>query len=145
MSENASTITPEPSSGGTSKKSLMPLVIFLLLVVVILLGGVGFLLLSGGNSLISLPGSLGGSSGVDQDDFVLNMNKLVLSPKDMTAKYNIVPGGNMHMSNSQLSNDLGAALGKPLIVSTKRVDGWDLAMERVNPDDFTPEYIRNRV
>ena len=145
MSENATTMAPEPSSGGKSKKSLMPLVIFLLFVVIILLGGVAFLLLSGGNSLISLPGNLIGSSGVDQETFILRMNKLVLSPEDMTARYNVVPGGNLHMSNSQLSNNMGAAFGKPFIVSTGRVDGWDLAMERVNPDDFTPEYVRSRV
>ncbi|MBN2044497.1 MAG: hypothetical protein JW757_05710 [Anaerolineales bacterium] len=145
MSENATTLAPEPASGGTSKKSLLPLVIFLLFVVIILIGGVGFLLLSGGNSLLSLPGNLVGSSGIDQDTFVLNMNKLVLAPEDMTARYTITPGGNLHMNNSQLSNNMGAAFGKPFIVNTGRIDGWDLAMERVNPDDFTPEYVRSRV
>jgi len=133
----------ETSSKGSGRKSLVPLIIFLLFVIILLVGGVGYLLLSGGNLPISLP-SLG-SSEVNQDTFIVKMNSLVISPGDMESKYTIIPGGNLHMSNSQLSNNMGAAFGKPFILNTGRVDGWDMTMERVNPDDFTPEYLRNRV
>lgn len=124
-------------------KSLLPLIIILLVVVLLLAGGIGYLLLSGGNLGISLPDAGGGV--VDQNAFVVSMNSLVITQADMDAKYNIIPGGNLHMSNSQFNNNVGAAYGKPFIQNTGRVDGWDLTMERVNPDDYTPEFVRSRV
>jgi hypothetical protein len=145
MTQNATTHPNAPSSDGKGRKSLVPLIVFLLFVIILLISGVAFLLLSGGDSPLSLAGNLIGSSGFDQDTFIVKMNKLVLTPDDMKDRYTIVPGGNLHMSNSQLSNNMGAAFGKPFILNTGRVDGWDLSMERINPDDFTPEFVRSRV
>jgi hypothetical protein len=135
MSQN---VQPVPKSGS---KNL--LIVLLVVIVLAIVGVTAYLLLGSGPSLIG--GNLLGGGEVPQAQFVVGMNKLVLRPQDLSVAYNIVPGGNLNMSNAQLSNNLGAAFGKPFILNTGRVDGWDLAMERVNPDDFAPEYIRSRV
>jgi hypothetical protein len=135
MSQNVQTA---PKTG--SKTLLVVLLIVLILAII---GVTAYFLLGSGPSLIG--GSLLGGGEVPQDQFVVGMNKLVLRPQDLTTAYKISPGGDLNMSNSQLSNNMGAAFGKPFILNTGRVDGWDLAMERVNPDDFAPQYIRSRV
>lgn len=135
MSEN---VQPVPKSGS---KNL--LVVLLVVIVLAIIGVTAFFLLGSGTSLLS--GSLLGSSEVPQAQFVVSMNKLVLRPQDMSVAYQITPGGDLNMSNAQLSNNLGGAFAKPLILNTGRVDGWDLAMERVNPNEFAPAYIRSRV
>ena len=133
MSQNV-----QPVPKGNSKT----LVLLLLILIVAILGVTAFFLLGSGSGLAG--GRLGGGD-VPQAQFIVEMNKLVLRPQDLTTAYKIVPGGDLNMSNSQLSNNVGAAYGKPLILNTGRVDGWDLAMERINPDDFAPEYVRSRV
>jgi len=133
MSQN---VQPVPKS--SSKTFLLLLIV----IIVAILGVTAYFLLGQGNGLAS--GLLAGGD-VPQAEFIVGMNKLVLRPQDLTTAYNIVPGGDLNLSNSQLSNNVGAAYGKPMILNTGRVDGWDLAMERVNPDDFAPEYVRSRV
>ena len=134
MSQN---VQPVPKSG--SKNLLIVLLIVIILAIVAV---TAFYLLGSGNGLA---GGLIGGGEVPQAQFIVGMNNLVLRPQDLKTAYKIVPGGELQMSNTQLSNNLGAEYGKPLIQNTSRVNGWDLAMERVNPDDFAPEYIRSRV
>jgi hypothetical protein len=134
MSENIQSV---PKSGSKT------LLVVLLIVVILAIIGVTALFLT--RSGASLTGGLLGGGEVPQAQFIVGMNKLVLRPQDMSVVYKVAPGGDLNMSNAQLANNLGAAFGKPLIQQTGRVDGWDLAMERVNPDDFAPAYIRNRV
>lgn len=131
----------EPSSKGS--KSLTPLIILVLLVILVVVGGVVYWMLSGGNLPVSLPGLGGGE--ISQNEFVVSMNSLVITQGDLDARYSITPGGNLNMSNSQFNNNVGAAYGKPFILNTGRIDGWDLTLERVNPDDYAPEFIRSRV
>jgi len=140
MAENANTVD-SAAVPQTKRTGLTVVVVVLLLLVLLLGGGLAYLLLSGG----SLPFALPGSQGVDQDMFIVSMDDLVLQPADFSAAYNIVPGGNTRVDNAKFSSGFGAAYGKPFILNTGRVDGWDLAMERANPDDFAPEYVRSRV
>lgn len=135
MSQN---VQPVPKSGSKT------LWVVLLVILILAIAAVSVYFLSGaGASLIG--GSLLSGGEVPQAQFVVGMNKLILRPQDMSIAYQTTPGGDLHLSNAQLSNNLGAAFGKPFILNTSRVDGWDLAMERVNPDEFAPEYIRSRV
>jgi len=135
MSQN---VQPVPKSGS---KTL--LVVLLIVIILAIIGVTAFYLLGSGSSLIG--GDLLGGGEVPQAQFVVGMNNLVLRPQDLSVAYQIAPGGDLQMSNAQLANNLGASFGKPLIQNTGRVDGWDLAMERVNPDEFAPAYIRSRV
>jgi len=124
------------------KNSNKTLILLLLVLIVAILGVTVYFLLGSGSGL---GGGLLGGGDVPQAQFIVGMNKVVLRPQDLPTAYKIVPGGDLNMSNAQLTNNVGAAYGKPLILNTGRVDGWDLAMERVNPDDFAPEYVRSRV
>lgn len=140
MTENAKSIdpaaVPQPKRGGLSV-----VVVLLIVLVLILGGGLAYLLLSGGN----LPFALSGNQEFDQDTFIVSMNELVLGPTDFSDAYKVAPGGNMRVDNAQFNNGFGSTYGKPFITATGRVDGWDLSMERVNPDAFTPEFVRSRV
>ena len=140
MSENVNTAN---NIGGTkSNKSLLTVVVVALVLIVILLaGGLAFVLLSGGDS--PLAGL--GSSGVDHDSFIVSMDQLVLRPNDFDARYNIAPAGDFRMDNAQFSRNFGSTYGKPYILNTGRVDGWDLSLERANPNDFAPELVRSQV
>lgn len=140
MTENANTVDTA-AVPQTNRSGLSVVVVVLLILVLVLGGGLAYLLLSGGD----LPFALPGSQGVDQDMFIVSMDNLVLEPADLSDPYRIVSGSHARVDNGQFSNGFGAAYGKPFILNTGRVDGWDLAMERVNPDDFTPEYVRSRV
>lgn len=123
-------------------RSNSTLVILLVVVVLILIGVVAFLLL-GGSAVTGLL-NIGGS-GYAQDQFIVSMNKLVLRPQDMSTGYKIAAGGDLHMDNSQLTNNMGSAYAKPFIQNTGRVDGWDVSMERVDNHAFAPEFVRSRV
>lgn len=112
-------------------------------IVVVGIGVVAFLMLGNGANLIS--GTLLGSGTLPEDQFVVKMNEFVLRPGAMESAYQVDPGSDRRMSNAQLATEWGPAFAKAYIGATGRVDGWNLAMQRVNTYDFTPEYIQSRV
>ncbi len=140
MTENVNTVN---NVGGTKEKkpSNNVVVIALVLIVVLLAGGLAFVLLSGGSSPFA---ALGGSK-VDQDTFIVSMDQLVLRPKDLDASYNTAAGGDSRIDNAKFSHNFGSVYAKPFILNTGRVDGWDLLLERANPNDFAPELVRSQV
>jgi hypothetical protein len=140
MSENVNTAN---NLGGTkNQKSPLNIVVVALVVIIVLLaGGLAYVLLSGGGS----PFASLTSRGIDQDIFVVSMDQLVLRPNDMDTRYNIAGGGDFRMNNAQFSHNFGSIYGKPFILNTRRVDGWDITLERANPNDFAPELIRSQV
>lgn len=148
MSEKANTINPPstpivqegPGKKEKKGKGSTPAILILVAVVVLMAAAIGYLLMSG-----PLAGVVPSSSGFNQDIFIVSMDQLVLSPTDMAAGYVVTPGGNKRFDNALLSRNMGADYAKPFILNTGRVDGWDLSMERANPNDFTPEYVRSRV
>jgi hypothetical protein len=130
----------ENTNTQTKKGNNSLLIILLVVIVLVLLGIVAFLLLGG-----TAVGLLSGGGELPEDQFIVNMDQLVLRPSDMDAQYTIAPGGDLRMDNTQLSRGLGSGYAKPFINQTGRVDGWDVLMDRVNATAFTPETVRSQV
>lgn len=91
------------------------------------------------------PAAVVSQQEVDQAQFIVKMNELVLGPKDMPVPYRIASGSNARFDNASAATAMGSELGKPYIAATGRVDGWDLFMERANATDIGPESYRSRV
>ncbi len=127
----------------TNQGNKTVLVAVIIAVVIVGLGIVAFLMLGTGSNLIS--GTLLGSGTIPEDQFIVKMDEFVLRPNAMESAYKVDPGSDRRMSNAQLATELGPAFAKSFIGATGRLDGWNLAMQRVNTYDFTPEYIQSRV
>jgi hypothetical protein len=90
-----------------------------------------------------IEGAVGSSDPINTNKFISNMHILTLRNDDFPIDYK-------HTTNSRLSNDkligmMTVAKGKPYILATGRVDGWDTYIEKVNVNDIGPNYYQSRV
>ncbi len=128
----------EETTTGNNNRTLL---IVLIAVVVLLLAAVAFFLLRGDGVL----GGVLGGNDVSQPHFITQMNNMVLRPQDFSNNYQIAAAGDSRFDNDEASGALGAEKGRAYIMATGRVDGWDLYMERSDPQAVGPESIRSRV
>ena len=124
----------------TNKGSNKIIVILLVVIVLLLVGVIAFLMLGG-----AAAGLLGGGGEVPENEFIVSMDQLVLRPSDMDASYQIAPGGDLRMDNTQLSKFMGSAFAKPYVNQTGRIDGWDVSLARLDANAFSPETVRSQV
>lgn len=124
----------------TKKGNKSFVIILLVVIILILIGAVAFLLL-GGSAL----GLIGGKEPLPEAEFIVSMDQLVLRPDDMKEVYNYAAGGDVRMDNSQFIKNMGSEYARPFISATGRVDGWDVSMERSDPNAFTPAFVRSQV
>ncbi|MFN2143805.1 MAG: hypothetical protein ACK2T7_00555 [Anaerolineales bacterium] len=83
-----------------------------------------------------------GQTPADTESLLLNIDELVLRPKDLPGTYNTETS--THYTNAQIVNVMGAALGKTYAIQTGRVDGWQVYYVRSSANQLAPEFIFNR-
>jgi hypothetical protein len=115
---------------GTAKSSRTPLLLLVLVIVIAAAAAAYFFLIQPGQT------------PVDTEALVLNIDELVLQPKDLPGNY--ATEYNTHFSNEQLTSALGAAEAKTYALETGRVDGWQVYYRRAGAGQLVPEFYFNR-
>lgn len=85
------------------------------------------------------------SSVIDPKSLTSVLDKYVLRPDDLPNEYRVPSGGEHHVSNLGVIQDLGEVQGKRYIIATGRVDGWDLQLERKKKEDVAPGTIQSSI
>ncbi len=122
------------------KKSNKGLLIGILIVLVILVIAVIYFVTS--TSVGGLSSILGGGA-IDTNQFLRKMRDISLQNDDFTIPYNSIT--DKHFSNDEIIGRMTLEEGKPYVIETGRVDGWETYLEKTNVRDIGPEIIRSRV
>jgi hypothetical protein len=112
------------------KSSRTPLLLLVLVIVVLAAAAAYFFLIRPGQT------------PADAESLLLNINELVLQPRDLPGNYNT--DYNTHYSNERLVNSLGATKAKTYALQTGRIDGWQVYYIRSSASQLVPEFIFNR-
>jgi len=127
----------------TQKKSNKGLLIGILIVLVILVIAVVAFWVSistgGAGSILGL--GLGGP--VDTNQFIRNMRAIALLNEDFSIDYDHI--SDKHFTNDEVVGRMTLGEGKPYVIETGRVDGWETYLEKTNVRDIGPSVVRSRV
>jgi hypothetical protein len=93
----------------------------------------------------SIPEGTPDESLLDAQAMLDRLGDYVLRPGDLPHAYNLPEGGELHMSNQRLINEMGQLEAKTYIRDTGRIDGWWLRLKRTNNDDFAPNAFESAI
>jgi len=122
------------------QKSNKGLLIGILIVLVILIIAVIYFVAS--TSAGGLSSVLGGGA-IDTNQFLRKMRDISLQNDDFSIPYNSIT--DKHFDNDAIVGRMTLEEGKPYVIATGRVDGWETYLEKTNVRDIGPEVIRSRV
>jgi hypothetical protein len=74
----------------------------------------------------------------DPETFADALGDYVLRPQDLPNDYKVPVNGEKRISNLGVIQEMGEVAGKHYIVTTGRVDGWYLQLERKKKEDIAP-------
>ncbi|MGD8634208.1 MAG: hypothetical protein PVF85_11600 [Anaerolineales bacterium] len=73
------------------------------------------------------------------------LDNYVLRPADLPDEYRIPPGAEQRVSNLGIIQNWGEVRGKRYLVTTGRVEGWWLELERKNKEDIAPYTFQSSI
>ncbi len=82
---------------------------------------------------------------LDPEVFAPALGNFVLRPDDLPHDYRVPQHGEKRVSNLGVIQDVGEVSGKHYIVSTGRVEGWFLQLERKKKADIAPAAFESTI
>jgi hypothetical protein len=81
----------------------------------------------------------------EPEEFAKSLGDYVLRPADLPNPYRVPENGEKRISNLGVIQNIGEVKGKHYIVSTGRVDGWYLQLERKKKEEIVPAIMESGI
>jgi hypothetical protein len=123
------------------KKSNKGLLIGILIVFVILV--IAMIVFWTQTSAGGIADIFGVGGTIDTNQFLRKMRDISLQNDDLSIAYSSVT--DKHFTNEEIAGRMTFEEGKPYVIETGRVDGWETYLEKTNARDIGPSVVRSRV